>query len=355
MSVLADNAAVARRVVRPSDVVLLHDHQTAGLIELLRGHVSATYWRCHVGSDDPNPFSAMGWHFLKPFVEAASGSVFSVPWHVPQFLSSRRVAVIPPFVSPYSAKNCDLPEKVVHACLVWCGLRAGTPTPISVTTPTGVILIRRPVRVLAERPPHDSEPLVVQVSRWDRLKDMHGVLAAFADGVHNGYLALVGPDPAGIPDDVEQADWFDRCEAAWRSLSALVRQRTSLICLPMDDLAENAVVVNAIQRGADVIAQKSLAEGFGLTVTEAMWKSRLVVASAVGGISSQIQHGNTGLLATDPADLREFGALLAHALGSTVDRASIGASAQEYVLNHFLPDRDVNATAALLTGSVRGT
>ena len=70
--------------------------------------LSATYWRCHIGTDHPNRFSAKGWHFLRPLLEAASGTAFSVPWHVPEFLSGRSVEVISPFVSPYSAKNCLL-------------------------------------------------------------------------------------------------------------------------------------------------------------------------------------------------------------------------------------------------------
>jgi trehalose synthase len=348
---LSANADEIRRIVTPADVLILHDHQTAGLTGLLSGDVQAAYWRCHVGVDEPTEASQAAWRFLRPLLAAAAGTVFSVPGHVPDFLRGRQAAVIPPFLSPHSAKNCELSEDVVRACLVRCGLRDGSAGPLRVPTPAGPVSVRNPVRVIADRPPQGGEPLLVQVSRWDRLKDMHGVLAAFASGVDRGYLALVGPDPAGVPDDIEQAEWFERCLAARRALAGPDRQRTSLICLPMADLAENAILVNAIQRAADVVIQKSLAEGFGLTVTEAMWKARVVLASAVGGIAAQISHGDTGLLVPDPADLPAFGALLAAAMDGPADRLAMGERARRRVQHDFLPDHEIVATADLLCGS----
>ena len=349
---LVANADEIRRTVAPADVLILHDHQTAGLTGLLSEDVRAAYWRCHVGVDEPNDASRAAWQFLRPLLETTDGTVFSVPGHVPDFLRGRKAAVIPPFLSPYSAKNCQLSEDVVRACLVQCGLREGSAGPLRVATPAGPVSVRHPVRVVGDRPPRDGEPLLAQVSRWDRLKDMHGALAAFVSGTDRGYLALVGPDPAGVPDDIEQAEWFERCLAARSGLAGPDRQRTCLICLPMTDLAENAVLVNAIQRAADVVIQKSLAEGFGLTVTEAMWKARVVAASAVGGIVTQISHGDTGLLARDPADLPAFGALLADAVDGPVDRRAMGDRAHLRVLHDFLPDHEIVATADLLDGSL---
>ena len=347
---LSANADEIRRVVTPADILILHDHQTAGLAGLLGEDVRARYWRCHVGVDEPNDASEAAWRFLRPFLADTDGTVFSIPGHVPDFLRGR-AAVIPPFLSPYSPKNCELMPDAVRACLVQCGLRDGSAAPFLIATRGGPVSVRHPVRVVADRPPRDGEPLLVQVSRWDRLKDMHGVLAAFVSGVDRGYLALVGPDPAAVPDDIEQADWFEQCLAARRGLAEAERQRTCLICLPMEDLAENAILVNAIQRAADVVIQKSLAEGFGLTVTEAMWKERVVVASAVGGIATQISHGYTGLLAPDPADLQAFGALLAAAIDGQVDRRAMGDRARHRVLNDFLPDHEIVATADLLDAS----
>lgn len=156
----------------------------------------------------------------------------------------------------------------------------------------------------SEPPPADA-PLVVQVSRWDRLKDMAGVLSAFADyfgpARQDLHLMLVGPDVSAVSDDPEGAEVLAACRAAWARLPDPVRRRCHLACIPMDDIDENATIINALQRHATVVVQKSLVEGFGLTVTEAMWKSRPVLASAVGGIQDQITDGTEGPAAAGPA------------------------------------------------------
>ena len=107
----------------------------------------------------------------------------------------------------------------------------------------------------------------------------------------------------------------------------------------MDDPDENAAIVNAIQRHAAIVVQKSLAEGFGLTVAEAMWKERPVVASAVGGIVDQIEDGVHGLLVEDPADLREFGAAVESLLRDHATAAQLAANAKRRVTDEFLGDR----------------
>jgi trehalose synthase len=120
------------------------------------------------------------------------------------------------------------------------------------------------------------------------------------------------------------------------------------VCLPMADRDDNARLVNAVQRTADVVAQKSLAEGFGLTVTEAMWKARPVVASAAGGITAQIDHGRTGLLVDDPGDLAGFAGLVASLTGGSVDGAALGRAAHKTVYQRYLPDADLLTTAQML-------
>jgi trehalose synthase len=112
-----------------------------------------------------------------------------------------------------------------------------------------------------------------------------------------------------------------------------------LVSLPMDDLEENAVMVNALQRRADVIVQKSLAEGFGLTVAEAMWKSRPVVASRVGGIQEQIVDGESGILIDDPLDVAAFGEAVSALLADPARGRAIGAAARERVRAEFLANR----------------
>jgi trehalose synthase len=123
---------------------------------------------------------------------------------------------------------------------------------------------------------------------------------------------------------------------AWHALSPPIRKRVHLAALPMDDVGENAAMVNALQHHADVVAQKSLAEGFGLTVAEAMWKRRPVVASRIGGIQDQIVDGESGVLMSDPHDLAAFGSAVTELLADPDRAERIGAAARERVREKFL-------------------
>jgi len=127
-----------------------------------------------------------------------------------------------------------------------------------------------------------------------------------------------------------------------------MRRRVHLVCLPMGDVDENAQMVNAIQRHAAVIVQKSLVEGFGLTVTEAMWKGRPVVASAVGGIQDQIADERDGLLVGNPTDLADFGHLLGRVLHDDALATRLGRAARERAFRAFLPDRHLIQYANLV-------
>ena len=133
---------------------------------------------------------------------------------------------------------------------------------------------------------------------------------------------------------------------AWQALPEPTRSRVSLVSVPMDDLKLNATIINAIQRHAAVVVQKSLAEGFGLTVSEAMWKSRPMVASAVGGIQDQITNRQQGLL-VDPVDLDGFARDLERMLGDQHLAHRLGHAARRRVREHFLDDRQLIQTNEL--------
>jgi trehalose synthase len=203
--------------------------------------------------------------------------------------------------------------------------------------------INRRVDVLQTGPPAPLDAqLVVQVSRWDRMKDMPGVMSGFAHHVDSSlgaHLLLCGPAVTGVADDPEAAEVLNECIAAWRQLPHATRSRIHLACTPMTDPDEAASIVNAIQRHAAVVVQKSLAEGFGLTVAEAMWKERPIVASAVGGIADQIDHGEHGLLLDDPADLHAFGAAVERLLRDPDETARLAHNARQHALTEFLGDR----------------
>jgi trehalose synthase len=150
-----------------------------------------------------------------------------------------------------------------------------------------------------------------------------------------------------VSDDPEGAEVLAECAAAWEALAGADQRRVSLVSLPMDDLVENATMVNAIQRHATVIVQKSLAEGFGLTVAEAMWKARPVIASAVGGIVDQVAPG-TGILLHDPSDLEAFGTALHELLVNPNELATLGAAARRRVVSDFVGDKHLAGYAELI-------
>jgi trehalose synthase len=201
-------------------------------------------------------------------------------------------------------------------------------------------------------PPKPETPLVVQVSRWDAMKDPIGVMRGFAeiqsDAPGNPALVLAGPNVQAVADDPEGAQIFAELEKAWRALPDSLRGSVHLALLPMDDNEENAAIVNALQRHASIIVQKSLIEGFGLTVTEAMWKRRPVVASAVGGIQDQIRDGVEGILVHDPRNLDEFGAALVRILSDDSLAKRMGDAAYARARDEYLVTTALDRWADLI-------
>jgi trehalose synthase len=234
----------------------------------------------------------------------------------------------------------------VRLALSYVGLLAGggSPPAVPFTRRDGSPgRVNRRVDVLQTGPPAPADaPLVVQVSRWDRMKDMAGVMTGFARHVDpslGAHLLLCGPAVTGVADDPEAAQVLDECTRIWRQLPHATRSRVHLACTPMADPDEAAAIVNAIQRHATVVVQKSLAEGFGLTVAEAMWKERPIVASAVGGIVDQIDDAQHGLLVADAADLAAFGTAVERLLRDPDEAAQLAHNARARAISEFLGDR----------------
>jgi trehalose synthase len=300
-------------------------------------------WRCHIGVDWENDATRAAWGFLRPHLAAADGYVFSRPEYVPAWVPPEKVWVIPPSIDPLSPKNQDLDDGTVRAILARIGVLDGAAPDgrASFVRSDGAMgMVTRLAQITGEGRPAPADPLVVQVSRWDRLKDMSGVMAGFADHVAptcSGYLVLAGPAVTGVADDPEGAAVFGDCLLQWRELPAAARARILLVTLPLDDVDENAAMVNALQRHATVITQKSLAEGFGLTVAEGMWKARPVVGSAVGGIIDQIAPG-TGILLPDPRDLASFGTAVRWLLDDPGQASEMGRAAQAHIREHYVGD-----------------
>jgi len=355
---IARNAREMTSLLAPEDVVVLHDPQTAGLTGPIKDSGTAVIWRCHVGTDHPNEVTRSAWDFLRPYVELADACVFSREAYRWEGLDPNRAVVIPPSIDAFSPKNQDLDERAVAAVLRAAGLLPGEPDgePRFLRPDGSAGTVLRTASLLPEEPLPASAPLVLQVSRWDRLKDPVGVLRGFAHvpDALGAHLVLAGPRAASVEDDPEGGEVLREVEEAWRALPKDARNRTHLATLPMDDEEENAAIVNALQRRADVVVQKSLAEGFGLTVAEAMWKERCTVASRVGGIQDQIVHGESGWLLDDPTDLPAFGKLIGTVLQDREAAAVVGKRARERVRDEFLAPRHLVQVAGLI-GSVAGS
>jgi trehalose synthase len=352
-AVAGEHAALLAQRVRPGDVVLLHDPQTAGMVGPLVETGVPVIWRSHVGLDVPNERAREAWRFLIGYVLPADAYVFSRPGYTWEGLDAAKVTVIPPSIDAFAPKNHAMSFTSVTAVLRATGLAADDhhhSRAIFERLDGTVGRVVHEARVVEEHALRLDVPLLAQVSRWDRLKDPAGILVAFAEHVHaheDPHLLLAGPDVTAVADDPEGAEVFEEIEAAWHELPQRVRRRVHLALLPMEDADENAVMVNALQRRADVVAQKSLAEGFGLTVSEAMWKGRPVVASDVGGIQDQIEDGTTGYL-VGPTDLEAFADRVNRLLDDAHSAERMGAAAQTRVRDLFLGPRHLGQYVALL-------
>jgi trehalose synthase len=334
------------RMICSGDIVILHDPQTAGLVPAVHACGVPVVWRCHVGVDEPNALVRETWRFLEPYVVAADATVFSRMAFVWEGLDRARAAIITPSIDAFAPKNQLLDEPTVAAILAASGLRHDSPSaPPAFTRMDGTIsLVRRRATLIEERPLRPAESCVVQVSRWDALKDPGGVVAGFAEYIAphcDAHLVYAGPDVEGVADDPEAALVLDAVHEQWAALPRELRARIHLAMLPMADQQENAAIVNALQRASTVVVQKSLAEGFGLTVAEAMWKARPVAASRIGGIQDQIEHGRSGLLLDEPSDLALFGATVRRLLDDCVAAAAMGIAARERVRDQFLGPRSL--------------
>jgi trehalose synthase len=286
--VLTENSM--RLHLEDCDAVIVHDPQPLPLITQFEGRCAPWIWQCHVDLSMPDPET---WKYLRTFVERYAMAVFSLPEYrqeleVPQHF-------ITPAIDPFSAKNCDLPHDdaidVLH--------RHEIPT---------------------------DRPIVAQVSRFDRWKDPAGVIKAFRQAQRQVDCTLVLLGSPAV-DDPETG-------LVLESLQSSLDER--VLVLTVDD----PLLVNALQREAAVVLQKSLREGFGMTVTEAMWKGAAVIGGNVGGIRKQIVDGENGFLVNSVDETAER---IVRLLKDEPLRKRLGERAREsvrerYLLSHLLEE-----------------
>ncbi len=351
-------------LVQPGDFVILHDPQTLGLAPALAEHGARLAWRCHIGGSERSDEADEAWDFLSPYLPSVPRYIFSRQEYVPDELDHGKSMIVAPSIDAFTPKNQPMPSANVRAILAHTGLVAGS------VTDRGLLTFRRadgsPGRVdrfvdtmRCGPPPSPDVPLVIQVSRWDRLKDHIGVMHGFAHWHRQrtssrAELVLAGPSVMSVADDPEGPAVFREVFETWCALPHEQRSRVHLAMLPMVDVDENAAIVNALQRHSRIIVQKSLQEGFGLTLTEAMWKRRAVIASRVGGLQDQVEHGRNGLLLDDPRDEGEFMAALNDLLDDDLRCRRLGEAAGDTVRERYLAIRTLADHLQLILEQIAG-
>ncbi|WP_370966606.1 glycosyltransferase [Amycolatopsis sp. cg9] len=329
--VLAPQAEWLAARVGPGDTVVLHDPQVLGLAPALAAAGARVVWHCHIGTDAPGAGPAAVWRAFAGELSTVDVVVTALAAYAPP---GRPVAVCAPAFDPKAAKNRPMDAVETTELLAEAGLTA--------ETPSGLAAVEQ------DAPMPAGARMVLQVSRWDPLKDMPGVLRLLPGLPGDVHLVLAGNDPEEIPDDPEGLAVLAEVRRLRAGLPASLRRRVHLLRTSQRDPERAALLINALQRRADVVVQKSLAEGFGLTVTEAMAKGRPVVAGRVGGLCAQIEHGRTGLL-VDPADTAAVAAAVCGLLSCLRDRERMGAAAADAAAATYLMDRlvaDYRAVAA---------
>ena len=285
------NRRAARTLALDGDLVMIHDPQPAGLVINRRQPRQHWVWRCHIDLSRAQPDV---WGFLSPIVSGYDAAIFSHVSFVPPL--DLPAYLVPPSIDPLADKNRELTAAEQDALLA-------------------------PLDLPARR------PWVTQISRFDRIKDPLGVVEAFllARKREEAHLILAG---GSADDDPEGAEVLEEVRARVGD-----RSDVSLLLLPPDA----HLTINALQRRSAVVVQKSLREGFALTVSEALWKRRAVVASAVGGIPLQILHERTGMLV---GSVQGCAYQMTRLLRSPDLRKRLGAEGREHVRHNFLHPRE---------------
>jgi trehalose synthase len=342
----------------PEDILVVHDPQPLGAGALVARELGVrAIWRCHIGLDEDLPASHAAWSFLRPYTEPYDLSIFSSEAYIPPFLAERAI-VSYPALDPLDHKNRDLSLHKLVGILCDGALAVPHWPLVSPPFPELAQRLQPDGRYAPATIPEDigllGRPIVTQVSRWDRLKGFMPLLEAFraiklgaarrpaADDRHRRRLeavrlVLAGPDAASVADDPEALEVVDELRGRYVSLEPEVQRDVAIVSLPMASRKQNALMVNALQRASTVVAQNSLREGFGLTITEAMWKGVPVLASArARGPREQIRDGLDGRLVPDPEDVEGLARALERMLADARVLEQYGRTAQRRVRDDFL-------------------
>lgn len=286
------NRVNAKEVLRDVDIEVIHDPQPIALVEEKARACKKWIWRCHIDFSDPKKDA---WEFLKTYMERYDATVFSAP-AFSRHLATRQV-LISPSIDPLSDKNKDLPDRLIDSLCEQFGI--------------------------------DRErPIITQISRFDYLKDPVGVIQTYkmVKEYADCQLVLAG---GGATDDPEGMQVLEDVRKEARNDPDIF-----VLFLPPGSDVE----INALQRVSDIVLQKSLREGFGLTVAEALWKEKPVIASAVGGIPLQITHKYSGILTHSIEGTAYW---IKQLLNEPEYARRLGANGKQHIQNNFLITRHI--------------
>ena len=353
--VSADLCAELKSWVKPQDILVIHDPQPAGMGAKVKAELGMKgIWRCHIGLDQDLPQTRAAWALLQPYVTKYERAVFTASEYVPDYLRDR-ATLIRPALDPYGYKNRSFSVAEAVRILVSAGLmRAeGSVLPVPFSRPAERLQADGSFQPATQ--PEDLgllyRPTITQISRWDRLKGWKPLLDAFVQlktqgpqetdpglrqAIEQARLVMGGPEPAAVADDPEAKEVLDELCATYASLPPAIQADVALLSLPMSSHEENQLMVAALQYCSTIVVQNSIQEGFGLTVTEPMWKGTPVVVSSACGIRQQVRSGIDGVMIQDATDPGSIAAALRTSLGDPQERARMARSAQRRVRDEFL-------------------
>lgn len=373
-SVSEEMAEGLARHVDPGDPVVVHDPQPLGTGALLKETMDVpALWRCHIGLDERNAATETAWNFLKPWAEAYDETIFSLREYLPDFLEDRS-DLIQPAINPLSPKNRQLSVTELTDILRRARLAESPhPTVDGDFAPPAMRLQRDGSFAPATRPEDlglMDRPIVTQISRWDRLKGFTPLLRGFARMKETSFLdrhaaserdrrrlslsrlVLAGPDPESVSDDPEGQEVFNEICGLWHDLPPELQRDVAIITLPMTSRRINALMVNALQRCSSVIAQNSLREGFGLTVTEGMWKRRPVLGTYAAGLREQVKDGVHGRRTPQAEDPESIALTLREMMGADEERKTWARNARRRVSERYLVFTQVRRWLEVLAQTV---
>lgn len=325
-------AEFLKNYLKKGDIVMVHDPQPSALIQSIREKFTSKevpcLWRCHIGFDHETKETNAAWGFLEKYVKLYDSTIFSAKEYIPKFAPSP--TVVYPSLHPLDFKNKFLSFYDTKMILAKSGLFEMSENFLSNEEKFiyKVKMLRRDKNFVVPAEDDDlknfgflDRPLILEISRWDRLKGWTELVQAFADiklnpkkyvskddpnkedhlrFIERMGLILAGPDSSKIADDPEGLEVFISLVDQICSYPNEVQNSIAMLSLPLDSRWQNALIVNSLQRIASIVVQNSIREGFGLTLLEAMWKQRPCIGSIACGLRQQLRPEIDGLLIKNP-------------------------------------------------------